>query len=223
MSIATLKKKTQAKYNNMSVNSTHGFSLNGTHRNQGYVGQTSLSRSLPRTLMKGNVIKGHGGCCGTYNVTPIVQSGVISQENPNVVKSSVINTRGMIEEYINVLTNVDKPDFKTCPNPFNTVKPDVNSNLNSQHDHIKNVAKAAIKCDKNNNANKSCLHVQSCANMSTKNYSNINANLANYAKPESKLSAISQGKYLLALNNKCIDNEKKNINPSNNTPLPTGS
>ena len=61
MSIATLKRKTQAKYNNMSVGNTHGFSINGTHRNQGYVGQTSLSRSLPRTLMKGNAVRGHGG------------------------------------------------------------------------------------------------------------------------------------------------------------------
>ena len=61
MSIATLKRKSQTKYNNMSVGQPF-FSLNGTHRNQGYVGQTSLSRSLPRTLMRGNVVRGHGGC-----------------------------------------------------------------------------------------------------------------------------------------------------------------
>ena len=60
MSIATLKRKTLAKYNNMSVGQPQ-FSLNGTHRSQGYVGQTMLSRSLPRSLMKGNVIRGHGG------------------------------------------------------------------------------------------------------------------------------------------------------------------
>ena len=65
MSIATLKRKTQTKYNNMSVGQS-GFSINGTHRNQGYVGQTSLSRSLPRTLMRGNTVRGHGGCCGTF-------------------------------------------------------------------------------------------------------------------------------------------------------------
>ena len=66
MSIVALKKKTAAKYNNMSVNTKEGFSLNGTRRLQGYVGQTSLSRSLPRTLMRGTTIRGHGGCCGTY-------------------------------------------------------------------------------------------------------------------------------------------------------------
>ena len=45
MSIATLKRKTQTKYNNMSVG-LNGFSIVGTHRNQGYVGQPSLTRSI---------------------------------------------------------------------------------------------------------------------------------------------------------------------------------
>ena len=49
MSLATLKKKTQAKYKNNSVNKST-FSLNGTTRNQGYVGQTSLSRTFVRSL-----------------------------------------------------------------------------------------------------------------------------------------------------------------------------
>ncbi len=48
MSLATLKKKTQAKYKNNSVNKGT-FSLNGTTRNQGYVGQTSLSRTFVRS------------------------------------------------------------------------------------------------------------------------------------------------------------------------------
>ena len=38
MSLVTLKKKTAAKYHNMSVNQP-SFSLNGTHRSQGYIGQ----------------------------------------------------------------------------------------------------------------------------------------------------------------------------------------
>ena len=40
MSIATLKKKTQARYTNQMSIGHAGFSLNGTHRNQGYIGQT---------------------------------------------------------------------------------------------------------------------------------------------------------------------------------------
>ena len=126
MSIATLKKKTQTKYNNMSVGERQ-FSINGTHRSQGYVGQTSLSRSLPRTLMKGNVAIGHGGCCGKFNKVPIVQSAVISVENPNVVKSSVLGTSGMIST---------KYAWIKRPQPYTSVKPDNNQNNNSQSDYI---------------------------------------------------------------------------------------
>ena len=79
MSIVALKRKTYAQYHNNSVNG--GFSLNGTHRNQGYIGQTSLSRSFPRTPMKGNTPKGHGGCCGKYPMGNIIQSGVTSLED----------------------------------------------------------------------------------------------------------------------------------------------
>ena len=43
MSLATLKRKTAAKYHNSSVGQP-AFSLNGTHRSQGYVGQDSLGR-----------------------------------------------------------------------------------------------------------------------------------------------------------------------------------
>lgn len=67
MSIATLKRKSQAKYNNMSVG-YDSFSINGVFRNQGYVGQPSLTRSL----------------C------------IKSTEDSNTVKSSVLGTSGML-------------------------------------------------------------------------------------------------------------------------------
>ena len=126
MSIATLKKKTQAKYFDHSVG-TQGFSLNGTYRNQGYVGQTMLSRSLPRTPMNGNIPCGSGGCCGKYNITPIVQSAVISQEDSTVVKSSVVGTYGMMST---------KYRWLRRPQPFITVKPD-NNQIRSHYDYIK--------------------------------------------------------------------------------------
>ena len=98
MSSFILKKKTQTQYNNMSVGQKQ-FSLNGGHRSQGFIGQTSLSRSLPRTPMKGNVPKGHGGCCGSFLKHHIIQSAVVSLNNPNIIKPSVINTRGMIHTH----------------------------------------------------------------------------------------------------------------------------
>ena len=142
MSLATLKKKTQTKYNNMSVGgdtkNNKGFSLVGSHRNQGYVGQGSLGRSLPRTIMKDNIIHGSGGCCGTYNVTTIVQSGVKCENDSSVVKKLGFNTKGMLanrrmkylDEDGNLVSQV--------------VKPDSNQNNNTGWDHIKKVKNETI-------------------------------------------------------------------------------
>jgi len=132
MSIATLKRKTQAKYNNMSVGSQTGFSLNGTLRSQGWVGQTMLSRSLPKTNMRGNTARGYGGCCGNYNITPIVQSAVTSLNDTTVVKPSTMNTSGMIEEKYMPYHN------------WTTVKQDSRQNTNTQQDQINKVAKNAL-------------------------------------------------------------------------------
>jgi hypothetical protein len=92
MSIATLKKKTQTKYNNMSVG-MHHFSLNGTLRNQGYVGQTSLSRSLPRTKTP--------GC---------TQFVAVSLNDPDIIKPSVTGTLGMLEKKYMCCHQIVKPD-----------------------------------------------------------------------------------------------------------------
>ena len=44
--LATLKRKTSAKYNNVSVSNDSVFSLNGTRRIQGYVGQSLFGRYM---------------------------------------------------------------------------------------------------------------------------------------------------------------------------------
>ena len=59
MSIATLKKKTEARYFPHSVPNV-GFSLNGVTRFLG-AGDTSLGRSVTRTPFRGSVPMGHGG------------------------------------------------------------------------------------------------------------------------------------------------------------------
>ena len=138
MSIATLKRKTQAKYNTMSVGADGGFSLNGTHRNIGYIGQTSLSRSLPRTPMKGATAKGHGGCCGTYLQRPIIQSGVTSPEYSStqtpIIKPSVMSMRGMLSS---------KYRWVGRPQPFTTVKISKNT-MTTTDDYIINKSKKAV-------------------------------------------------------------------------------
>ena len=212
MSIATLKKKTQAKYNNSSVGSNQGFSLNGTLRNQGYVGQTSLSRSLPRTLMKGDVLKGHGGCCGQYYISPIVQSAVTSTNDPTVVKTSAINTNGMIQtKYRGYMKNF-------------TVKPDSNQNLNSQQAYITNLAN--ITNNASTNPTSVCKHVDKTDSTIPTKCANVEGyrkkiNTCSYTKPESDYVAMSSSSHLTNKVNKCKENDVfKFPTNCNRTPFP---
>jgi hypothetical protein len=187
MSIATLKRKTAAKYNNSSVNSKEGFSLNGGYRNQGYVGQTSLSRSLPRTLMKGNTIRGHGGCCGTYRISPIVQSGVTSTEDHTVIKSSVITTNGMIENRFG-----HKPIV---------VKPDSSLNANTQGEFIARKQKDVLSCEP---------EVKTGTGARTKCINSIGPNkqiICLCTKPVSEYMPLSGSEYVQNLRTKCTSND----------------
>jgi hypothetical protein len=112
MSLATLKKKTGAKYNNASVN-RNGFSINGTHRSQGWVGQDSIGRHSIRTPHVGAVPRGNGGCCGTYYMQNILPSELIGTLNRPTVKSSVGNTAGMLRT---------KYAWVHRPQPYTSVK-----------------------------------------------------------------------------------------------------
>lgn len=113
MSIATLKKKTLHKYNNSSVGQSQ-FSLNGGYRSQGFVGQTSLSRSLVKTPMKGNVVRGHGGKDGTYIQHSNFTSDIVSLNDSTQIKQSVVSTESMIKQRYKWIKR---------PLPFSVFKP----------------------------------------------------------------------------------------------------
>ena len=133
MSIVALKRKTAAKYNNMSVGVPQ-FSINGGYRSQGWVGQTSLSRSLPNTPMRGGAARGHGGCCGTYNIS-MVAPQVTSTNDNTVIKGTVLTTNGLLDT---------KYRWIRRPAPFTSVKSDDNHNLNTQTDYITRKTKKMI-------------------------------------------------------------------------------
>jgi hypothetical protein len=198
MSIATLKRKTLAKYNNSSVNSKNGFSLNGTHRSQGYVGQTSLSRSLPRTPMKGNTARGHGGCCGTYKSSPIIQSGVTSTEDSTVVKSSVMTSKGMINTRYSCKTGLS--------GPCNVVKPDNNQNSNSQWNQIMRKKNCAIErlCNPLPSTPASCVK---CVNKS----GHIKSVDQVFTKPESDYLSIPYNDYIDRIKSNATKNDLKYV------------
>ena len=209
MSIVALKRKTAAKYKNNSVNQRQ-FSLNGVHRSQGYVGQTMLSRHLPNTPMKGDTPKGHGGCCGTYHVGPIVQSGVNYQEDARTVKSSVLDTEGMIHT---------KYRWIQRPRPFTSVKPDNNRNFNTQQDYIHKLKAKTVACwDTINKSTVITTKTTSCnttcdsLGMFTRNYINdLRCNpLTALTKPASNYTSIPESEYIIKLRAKCGAIDKYN-------------
>ena len=112
------------------------FSLNGTYRIQGFVGQNLISRNLQR-----NSIRHAGGCCGKYPIGNIVSNGLTSTENINVVKMSTMNTSGLIEtKYHNNCK---------CDNSHRIVKPDNNIHSNTQSSYIEILGTRCSYDDKN--------------------------------------------------------------------------
>jgi len=188
MSLATLKKKTASKYKNNSVNVPQ-FSINGTHRNQGYIGQTSLERKYIGTPKTGDVAHGHGGCCGKYNQMDIKQSSVFSTENSSVVKPSVLSTSGMLAK---------RTRWIRRPQPFSNTKPSNSINQSTGSDYIlyrrkkelSEVEKANLLC-----ASKAATRCKPDVPM------NIYCPLLKVAETGDKF--ISQGEYIVKLNSTC--------------------
>lgn len=181
MSIVTLKKKIQAQYNNPHIGDKYGpyskhsatranayngndlnrpyagFSLNGTHRSQGYVGQTSLGRSLPQTLMRGNVARGSGGYYGKYNTNRgvTIQSAVTSLNNPNIVKPSVLNTNGMYHTQFRWMWR-GKPNTSWKPDDADS------HHIGSQEYYIAHLRNKALTCIDSANTNCNSQGTVSC-------------------------------------------------------------
>ena len=95
MSIVVLKKKSLRFQNSISGQGKDGFSLVGGHRNIGSVGPTNLAKSVTRTRFRGTAPMGHGSTNGIYKIS-VCNSGSFSNNDPNIIKSSVKNTRGAI-------------------------------------------------------------------------------------------------------------------------------
>ena len=206
MSIVTLKRKTSAQYHNNSVSKTN-FSLNGTHRSQGYVGQDMRGRSLPKTIMKGITPKGHGGCCGKYPIKTIVQSAVTSLNNPNVIKGSVVGTYGMLET---------KYRWIRRPQPYSTKKADSSFSqlVGSQQQYIEKVAKMALdaanksSCQVNKYTPTKCkatffTNSNSQLNSVTNECLSLTKEITDHTTTPKNGVAMSEGKYVLKLRQKC--------------------
>uniref|UniRef100_A0A6C0I3X2 Uncharacterized protein n=1 Tax=viral metagenome TaxID=1070528 RepID=A0A6C0I3X2_9ZZZZ len=202
MSITTLKRKTQAKYNNMSVGQPQ-FSLNGAYRNQGYVGQTMLSRSLPKTM-----IKSHGGANGAFPIQPVILSAVTSLNDHDVVKSTVLGSHGQL---------ATKYRWITRPQPYTTVKPDSNNHVNNQHDYIMRRRKRALQVA---NSLYTSPKIVTRINPDISPSYGVPIPLCEYTKPESDFVAMTQGNYILRINENCTQNDVVFVpSPGNGGPI----
>ena len=199
MSIVALKRKTAVQYNNMSVGQPQ-FSLNGTRRSQGYVGQTMLSRSLPRTLMRGNTICGHGGLNGTYPVKTIVTEGTglgtNMLNNNRVVKSSVLDTNGQI---------MTQHRWIRRPYPETSVKSEDRTNNNSQSEYLKQLKRSIWEKIPTNTPPDTVNNTQCCVDFMKTNYKNY---LTSSTQPFSMAKppkVIDQSDYLWQSQQRCND------------------
>ena len=212
MSIVTLKKKTSYKYNNNSVGYKH-FSLNGGYRNQGWVGQSNISRSLPQTYMRGDTMRGYGGCCGTYRITPQITSAIQSTNNNKVMKSSVLSNDGMLATQFRWIGR---------PQPYTSVKPDTTHNLNNQGDYINRLNRGTICITDNCNPKTNSqgepiqpLPTTACGSCAVTQlmFKSVLNSAQSFSEPypnpitktvEELPVAISQGQYLDQLNGCCV-------------------
>ena len=119
------------------------FSLNGTLRNQGYIGQTSSSRNLVKTPMLGNTAKGHGGLNGAYKQSPIVvESSLFTTNDPLSIKPSVGHVAWDIAVQNRFLSCREWP----CSQPV------VKNLLYSSDDYTSELRKKTLKCEADDNA-----------------------------------------------------------------------
>jgi hypothetical protein len=212
MSIVTLKHKVQAQYNNSSVGQPQ-FSLNGTRRSSGYIGQDTLGRSLVRSLSKNGALKGHGGCCGKYPISQIKTTPEMScLNNAAVVKPSSISTKGLLES---------RHRWIRRPQPYTTVKPDNNLHNNIQSVYIENLARKAIVDGSNCHViSKTC--PKQCALSKTTNY-NRPPMAVRIVKPDSFVGAIDGSDHIRNMDKKCGElDEIKHLNPNRMVPFACG-
>lgn len=95
-----------------------GFSLNGTHRNKGYIGKSS-AMSTNGTPFRGQHALGHGGRFGTYETPLPVFNGNEANTQGNewrYIKPTVLTTYGMLEKKYKWIKNGTFPNNVVQPN-----------------------------------------------------------------------------------------------------------
>lgn len=192
MSIVAMKRKSRGYNTPISGHGTNGFSLNGGYRNQGWVGQTSISRPVHRTLFKGTEPVGHGGNLGEYNVA--IQSGSCCANDSSIIKRSTLTTKGFIDSTVTYPTIIYNT---SCVAGLPCHKDTVKSNdplQSSQELYIKNLSNKMSACT----TEKTTSGTYICINPESASYfiGGKKKVLLPYAK---KVSSLTSGEYISAL------------------------
>jgi hypothetical protein len=200
MSIATLKRKTNAVYAKVHSHGHYGltgFSLNGGHRGMSYIGKEQL-RSKVVTPFKGTEPRGHGGTNGTYDKSHIIM-GVgpgtdIRGQQYKVIKPSVVSSREQMNR------------FRWCC--ADIVRTQSGIDMGSQDAYIAKKSAAnvcVLKSDKPTNMNASCNTIKrdrlDCENNYSKDVTPIDSSLRTLAiQKECSLKEIDPSKIIPANN-----------------------
>ena len=191
MSLATLKRKTAAKYNNMSVGHAN-FSLNGTHRSQGYVGQNLTSDPCLLCTNDPNVIKSSVGTSSSHVQAQHFQStrNGVSMVKPD--SNHIIKTQNVYIEKSRKLA------IAACADTEKNAPP-----------------KTLIPCSRTTN-------IAGTGGLPIFGTKAVTASTVVSCTTTKDMSGASKssGVRIFNMANDCADIDKKPLNPIGNTPLP---
>lgn len=186
-----------------------GFSLNGSFRGQGYVGQSTQSRTLVRTLAKGTELRGHGGCCGQYAIHNVSASELLHLDDESVTRSTVKNTHGMISS---------KYRWIKRPQPYSSFKQTGSDRqMNYQSTYIDNLVKTTLNAMDLPGCAPEYVCKMPCRPIGAHSFKSI-VPIYKQAKAESFTGAISQSERLRALDAECGLIDKKLLQEAVNAP-----
>jgi len=102
----------------INTNNSVGFSINGGHRNVGYIGKT-YKMSKSGTPYRGTHPIGFGGTYGKYTIAhPLLNSQEVDTLGSQYIyiKPSVLSTKGMLEKKYKWIHNGQYPNYWVQPN-----------------------------------------------------------------------------------------------------------
>jgi hypothetical protein len=186
----------------------NGFSINGGHRNIGYVAKSSVFSSN-FTPYKGAYAKGNGGCCGNYyNINHIIPSRVVDTLGNQFayIKPSVLSNYGMLDKKYRWIYYGVYPNNIVSPTGVG------NNNLSdntSQGIYIQNIASSSNCVNDINNSVKYTNHIinhgpYKC-NLTNGDRYSFNQITSNAPYSKTTKNPLTASQYLLKLQRKCVN------------------